>query len=305
MTDPSQNQLFTRWDAVPENLRDAVFSEANSDFIWKSCEDEHIPDEKIYDVAKITGYVLMGFLHPEDLAGEIKERLGVDVRTANDVAQAINGRIFGPLRADIDKIYSPLSKLETTPISTGPQILRSTVATPSSSKPTTLSDIGWSRAPASPSPVPTTPKPPTPAAPAMPHPSAPTEPAPVMLHQDTTFKAPEKNAGFTLSRPGVGAEVHLGQGAAVPPPPARPAVLEFGGTPANKPPVPPAPGAIHYTELTSGPRNVSQVAPPTPVPIPAPGVPMTPKPPAPPAPGGVPQPPHPPQGNGAIVKDFL
>jgi hypothetical protein len=132
----------------------------------------------------------------------------------------------------------------------------------------------------------------------------------MMLHEDTSFKAIEKNAGFTLSKPGAGAEVRMGQHASQTP--ARPAVLEFGGMkpptpPQNKPSPAPVSSSTHYTELKlslsavpaadSGPRNVSQIAP------------SIPKPPTPPqAAVPIPRPPQPPklpQSNKPIVKNFL
>ena len=102
-----QDQAFQRWDTLPDNLRNALCDETSSDFIWKTCKDEHIPDEKIYSVARIVGYVLMGFLHPDDAAKEIQDVTGVDLRIANSIASAITPRIFTPLRASIDGIYEP------------------------------------------------------------------------------------------------------------------------------------------------------------------------------------------------------
>jgi hypothetical protein len=301
----SQDQTLDRWETLPDVLREAIVSEANSDFVWKTCADEHVPEERTGEAAKVTGYVLLGFLHPEDVAQELKERLNIDPKTANLIEDSLNKRIFAPLRTDIDKIYSPVSKLEMAAPAPTPKILNDIPAvmptfTP---KPPVVSDVGWSRKPAPPA-VPmaptikpdalqvswivpaATPKPMSAdAASAAGAAVAPSEPAPVMLHQDTTFKAPEKNAGFTLTRPGSGAEVTMGQPSAAP---SRPAVLEFGGAQQAqpKPPTPtPPPAAVHYTAFTEGPRNVSQVSPS-----------------APPSP---PIPPQPPQKNNTVVKDFL
>ena len=49
-------------------------SEANSDTVWKTAEGEHLPEEKIMTASKLVGYVLMGFIHPEDLARELNRR---------------------------------------------------------------------------------------------------------------------------------------------------------------------------------------------------------------------------------------
>jgi len=110
MTLISKEQALQRWDSLPDNLRDALCSETNSDFIWKTCGDEHIPDEKIYSVARIAGYVLMGFVHPDDASKEIQDATGIDSRIADPIASAVNARIFTPLRQSIDDIYEPATK---------------------------------------------------------------------------------------------------------------------------------------------------------------------------------------------------
>ena len=93
---------------MPDDIREALVSEETSDFLWKTCEVEHIPDAKIYTVARLAGYVLFGFLHPEDLAAELRDALTIDIRIASAIANAINQRIFAPLRPQIDAVYKPI-----------------------------------------------------------------------------------------------------------------------------------------------------------------------------------------------------
>ena len=115
----SQQQSLDRWDAITPQLREALFSEVNADFVSKVCQDEHLPAEKGDEIAGISGYVLLGFMHPEDLAVELKDGVGLDQKTASSIASAINQRIFAPLRQQIDSVYSPLSKFEA-----GPKIIQ-------------------------------------------------------------------------------------------------------------------------------------------------------------------------------------
>ena len=105
-----KEQALQRWDTLPDNLRDALCAETNSNFIWKTCGDEHIPNEKIYAVARITGYVLMGFLHPDDASKEIQDAIGIDSRIADSIAHSISSRIFTPLRQNIEDTYEPANK---------------------------------------------------------------------------------------------------------------------------------------------------------------------------------------------------
>ena len=107
MIDITKDQATHRWDDLPLTLREALCSDINSDFLWKTCQTEFVPEEKIYSIARIFGYVLMGFLHPEDMAVEIRDSIGIDIRVATSIANALNQRIIAPLRQEIDKAYNP------------------------------------------------------------------------------------------------------------------------------------------------------------------------------------------------------
>jgi hypothetical protein len=102
----SQEKIAQRWDLLPDNLRDTISDQQNSDFIWQTCEEQHIPEEKIYTFLKISAYVLMGFIHPEDMSKEIQEITGIDKRIIDDICNKINSRIFNIVRDQIDKIYT-------------------------------------------------------------------------------------------------------------------------------------------------------------------------------------------------------
>ena len=103
----SQQQALWRWDRIPEKLRGVLTSEVSSDFVWSVCGDQHLPEDKIKLVSKLAGYVICGFLHPEDLAREIKIQAGVPEQIAAAVADGLNKRIFAPIRSDIDAVFNP------------------------------------------------------------------------------------------------------------------------------------------------------------------------------------------------------
>lgn len=116
MLNITRRQALKRWDALPMNLREALFSEYNSSVLWKICEGQHLSEDKIYKIATLTGDVLMGFTHPEDLAQEIKNETGIVMEIANAVSSDINRKIFVPIRSEIDKVYSPVLAKENTPL---------------------------------------------------------------------------------------------------------------------------------------------------------------------------------------------
>jgi len=332
MINITKEQARDRYALLPSSLQDAVFSEQTTAIIASVGEQYHIPDDKLETISSLVGWVLLGFLHLEDLPKEISEGTNLSSQLASDVTGSLTNKIFSSIKSDIDKAFAPVPHEK---IPEGPSIIQAEALSPSAPaiiKPSILSDVGWSKMPA-PASMPKSsslsgaPSIPMPTPVPMPAP-APTAPAPVMLHEDTSFKAVEKNAGFTLARPGGGAEVTIGKSSAQAP--TRPAVLEFGGVkpPVSKPLTPGAPNSnssvISATPFSSiptasgGPRNVSQItaAPAAPAPISAPApMPKPPVAPIPPSPMGTtapipqpprpPQPPTPPDNTKPIVKDFL
>jgi len=103
----TKQQYIDRWDALPPILREAMFSPANGELIWRIGEEHHLKDEQITKIVRICGNIVMGFLHREDLAKEIKTDLGIDERLALAISREIDRKVFSPLRSEIDKVYSP------------------------------------------------------------------------------------------------------------------------------------------------------------------------------------------------------
>jgi len=97
---------------LPSELREIIVSETSSNIVWKAAENEHLTEEKIVVVSKLVGYVIMGFIHPEDLAGEIKNSLGIDARIAETIASSINVKIFQTIREELEQVYAPATSEE-------------------------------------------------------------------------------------------------------------------------------------------------------------------------------------------------
>ncbi len=326
----TQAQAQKRFLLIPETLQNALFSIQIAAIIDQICTDNHLDDKRSDALVEAVGWVLLGFLHPEDIKKEL-EQASIPTLVAQDILNALNAKIFTSFGPLLVKTYAPLPHEEASSESAIIKNMNQPLP-PVNKAPATLSDIGWSKIPSVVSPAPIaqpvsiTPTPPRPATIPAPTPTAPAKPAepapaPMMLHEDTIFKPAEKNEGFILPKPGAGVEMHMGAG--VPQAPTRPAVLEFGGVkiPVPKPPTPTTAGAYRGefgSSLSStpvagaGPRNVSQIMPvarvSVPLPVPKPPATIT-TPPTPPRPLQatihIPQPPTPPQPPKPIVKDFL
>ncbi len=104
----TQQQTEDRYETLPQALKDALFSVVNAEEIWRIGEAHHLNEEKIPQLADITGDVIMGFLHPDDLRRELQEVLGIDIRIAASISREVNKRIFYPIRDEIRKVYTPV-----------------------------------------------------------------------------------------------------------------------------------------------------------------------------------------------------
>jgi len=114
----SKKQLITRYDTLPDNLKEALFSEFNTNLLWKICEDQHLSKDKILTIATLVGDVILGFVAADDLGAEIRKELGLIPELANSIAAEIDRKIFAPIRSDLEKVYAP--PLPETPAA-GPQ----------------------------------------------------------------------------------------------------------------------------------------------------------------------------------------
>ena len=110
MMNISKQQARDRWDTLPDNLKEAIFSEVNADIVWRVGEANHLNEGKIREIATVAGDVVMGFLHPDpdDVSREIQARINIPRPLALDIAKELARKIFLPLKNDLDRIYSPV-----------------------------------------------------------------------------------------------------------------------------------------------------------------------------------------------------
>jgi hypothetical protein len=101
-------QVRQRIKSLPPTLVDALFSIQTAEVVRMTIEQNNIPIEKSSPIAQAIGLVLLGFIHPEDLAKEIQEKAGVAPQMASAVSSSFAAKIFSPLKGDLDKAYAPL-----------------------------------------------------------------------------------------------------------------------------------------------------------------------------------------------------
>jgi len=107
MIQVTKDKALQRYDLLTENLKAALFSSSNAEIVRKVGESQHLTEDKIVVIGKIIGYVILGFIHSEDLAQEIKDALNLNSEIANSIAAEIDRKIFALIRADLEKVYQP------------------------------------------------------------------------------------------------------------------------------------------------------------------------------------------------------
>ena len=76
-------QLWKLYEKLPQELKEAVFSEETANNIYDICTRNEIEDDRISEIARYTGRVLMGIL-PLD---EFQEVLEKELKLKKDLAK--------------------------------------------------------------------------------------------------------------------------------------------------------------------------------------------------------------------------
>ena len=104
----TQNQAKKRFLTIPPSLQDAIFSVQTAEIIARIGEDNNLDDARAEKLSEAVGWVLLGFMHPEDLAKELQENANVPAQAAAAIANSVAAKIFSPLKSEIEKTYAPL-----------------------------------------------------------------------------------------------------------------------------------------------------------------------------------------------------
>ncbi len=107
-----------RYTTIPEKLKDELFSYATAEDIARIAGEQHLSPEKTNVIATLTGRVLLGFLHLEDMKKEIQKTLDLDPRLTDAVYQALDKKIFSEFKDEIHEVYDPVI-IQTKPSETG------------------------------------------------------------------------------------------------------------------------------------------------------------------------------------------
>jgi len=128
MPDYPKEQLWELYENLPQELKGIIFSEKTADIIYNSCFRNGVKDrEKISEVAKNTGYVLLGLIPPEELQNILKKEIKLKEEVAKKIFSEINRFIFYPVKEILEKLYETEidKEIKTAPLKEKPQTKKS------------------------------------------------------------------------------------------------------------------------------------------------------------------------------------
>ncbi len=98
-------QLKEKYQALPEDLKDAIFSVDSANIIQSVGKKYNLTIDKIGELADETGLVMLGLTHPKDFIPNLSQRLAVDRETARKIAEGVNAQIFAKVRESLKKVH--------------------------------------------------------------------------------------------------------------------------------------------------------------------------------------------------------
>ena len=96
-------QLWKVYEKLPQELREAVFSEETADAIFNSCERNNV--EEVSRIAYYVGLVLMGLILPQEFSGVLIADVKLPKTLADAIARDINRLVFYPVKPALEQLH--------------------------------------------------------------------------------------------------------------------------------------------------------------------------------------------------------
>lgn len=101
--------ITDRFASLSDDLQSTLGDFSAVETVRQVCRANYLQDEeKTLIVEQLTALVLMGFLLPDELAGEISINTHIHHKAASAIASEIDEKVFAPIKDQIKKAYSPL-----------------------------------------------------------------------------------------------------------------------------------------------------------------------------------------------------
>jgi len=101
-----QQEVLERYQKLPQELRDAIFAEANADKVFDIGKRHTLTINKVGGLATQIGYVMLGLTKPKDFVDQLASALEVDKKSAQAIADDVNHEIFYPVREHLRMLHN-------------------------------------------------------------------------------------------------------------------------------------------------------------------------------------------------------
>ena len=106
MLEYPREQLWKIYEQLPKELKRLVFSEETAENINTVCEANKIKgDEEISRIARLTGYVLLGLIPPDEFQKTLEQELKLKTEAARKISREIYRLIFYPAKESLSALY--------------------------------------------------------------------------------------------------------------------------------------------------------------------------------------------------------
>lgn len=101
----SKEELWKIYKKLPQELKEAIFAEETAESVYNACEKSGVEDDRISEIARYTGRVLMGILPPESFQEAIEKNLKINEETAKKTKDEIYRFVFYPVKPALEQLY--------------------------------------------------------------------------------------------------------------------------------------------------------------------------------------------------------
>ena len=120
-----KEQVWKIYEQLPDELKDAIFSEETAENISNVCAKNGVTDpEKVSEIARLAGNVLLGLFPPDEFQDALEQELKLEKDIAKKISFGIQRFIFYPVKTSLSALYqmditsgaTPSSELRASPI---------------------------------------------------------------------------------------------------------------------------------------------------------------------------------------------
>lgn len=104
----TEEMILERYESLPESIQEILNSEEERRIVQAIGKTQYLDQPKMASFETLTGYTLLGFIHPRELAHAISEDVFLNFDHSRSLVDELEKRLFLPVQKQLEQIYSPL-----------------------------------------------------------------------------------------------------------------------------------------------------------------------------------------------------